>query len=54
MSVESFCEYLSACSHDSGIGHKQFVRVYDLVDWVSRDSAIAGRSAAEYALSLAK
>ena len=30
------------------------VRVYDLVDWVSRDSAIAGRSAAEYALSLAK
>lgn len=26
------------------------VRVYDLVDWVSRDSAIAGRSAAEYAL----
>jgi len=30
------------------------VRVYDLVDWVSRDSAIAGRSAAEYAMSLAK
>ena len=27
------------------------VRVYDLVDWVSRDSEIAGRSAAEYALS---
>ena len=26
------------------------VRVYDLVDWVSRDSAIAGRSAARYAL----
>ena len=26
------------------------VRVYDLVDWVSRDSAIAGRSAAQYAL----
>ena len=25
------------------------VRVYDLVDWVSRDSAIAGRSAAAYA-----
>ena len=25
------------------------VRVYDLVDWVSRDSAIAGKSAAEYA-----
>ena len=25
------------------------VRVYDLVDWVSRDSEIAGRSAAEYA-----
>ena len=25
------------------------VRVYDLVDWVSRDSAVAGRSAAEYA-----
>jgi sarcosine oxidase subunit alpha len=25
------------------------VRVYDLVDWVSRDSAIAGRSAAQYA-----
>ena len=24
------------------------VRVYDLVDWVSRDSEIAGRSAAEY------
>jgi len=27
------------------------VRVYDLVDWVSRDSEIAGRSAAEYALT---
>ena len=27
------------------------VRVYDLVDWVSRDSAIAGRSAARYARS---
>jgi NADPH-dependent 2,4-dienoyl-CoA reductase/sulfur reductase-like enzyme len=26
------------------------VRVYDLVDWVSRDSEIAGRSAAAYAL----
>ena len=26
------------------------VRVYDLVDWVSRDSEIAGRSAAEYAM----
>ena len=26
------------------------VRVYDLVDWVSRDSEIAGKSAAEYAL----
>ena len=26
------------------------VRVYDLVDWVSRDSEIAGRSAANYAL----
>lgn len=25
------------------------VRVYDLVDWVSRDSALAGRSAAEFA-----
>ena len=25
------------------------VRVYDLVDWVSRDSATAGASAAEYA-----
>ena len=25
------------------------VRVYDLVDWVSRDSAIAGRNAARYA-----
>ena len=25
------------------------VRVYDLVDWVSRDSALAGKSAAEYA-----
>ena len=28
------------------------VRVYDLVDWVSRDSEIAGRSAARYALGL--
>ena len=28
------------------------VRVYDLVDWVSRDSEIAGRSAAKYALDL--
>ncbi len=27
------------------------VRVYDLVDWVSRDSAIAGRNAAAYAKS---
>jgi len=27
------------------------VRVYDLVDWVSRDAEIAGRSAAAYALS---
>ncbi len=27
------------------------VRVYDLVDWVSRDSEIAGRSAAAYALA---
>ena len=27
------------------------VKVYNLVDWVSRDSEIAGRSAAEYALS---
>ena len=26
------------------------VRVYDLVDWVSRDSALAGRSAAAYAI----
>ena len=26
------------------------VRVYDLVDWVSRDSEIAGRSAAAYAI----
>ena len=26
------------------------VRVYDLVDWVSRDSEIAGRAAANYAL----
>ncbi len=26
------------------------VRVYDLVDWVSRDAEIAGRSAAEYAI----
>ena len=30
------------------------VRVYDLVDWVSRDSETAGRSAAEYAKGLAK
>ena len=29
------------------------VRVYDLVDWVSRDSETAGRSAAEYARNLA-
>ena len=28
------------------------VRVYDLVDWVSRDSALAGKSAAAYAASL--
>ena len=28
------------------------VKVYDLVDWVSRDSDIAGRSAAKYALDL--
>ena len=28
------------------------VRVYDLVDWVSRDSALAGRSAAVYARGL--
>ena len=28
------------------------VRVYDLVDWVSRDSEIAGRSAAKYATDL--
>ncbi|MBQ6102806.1 MAG: FAD-dependent oxidoreductase, partial [Kiritimatiellae bacterium] len=28
------------------------VRVYDLVDWVSRDSEIAGRSAAKYASDL--
>lgn len=28
------------------------VKVYDLVDWVSRDSEIAGRSAAQYSLSL--
>jgi thioredoxin reductase len=28
------------------------VRVYDLVDWVSRDSETAGRSAAEYAKGL--
>ena len=28
------------------------VRVYDLVDWVSRDSALAGKSAAEYARSV--
>ena len=27
------------------------VKVYDLVDWVSRDSEIAGRSAAQYALN---
>ncbi|MBP5791309.1 MAG: FAD-dependent oxidoreductase [Kiritimatiellae bacterium] len=27
------------------------VRVYDLVDWVSRDSEVAGRSAAAYALA---
>ena len=26
------------------------VRVYDLVDWVSRDSALAGRSAAQFAI----
>ena len=26
------------------------VRVYDLVDWVSRDSALAGKSAAQYAI----
>ncbi len=30
------------------------VRVYDLVDWVSRDSEIAGRSAAEHAKGVAK
>ena len=30
------------------------VRVYDLVDWVSRDAAVAGRSAAEYARRLGK
>ncbi len=30
------------------------VRVYDLVDWVSRDSEIAGRSAARYAKEVAK
>ena len=30
------------------------VRVYDLVDWVSRDAAVAGRSAAEYARRLVK
>ena len=30
------------------------VRVYDLVDWVSRDSEIAGRSAAEYAKGVSK
>ncbi len=29
------------------------VRVYDLVDWVSRDSEIAGRNAAEYAKGVA-
>jgi len=28
------------------------VKVYDLVDWVSRDSEIAGRSAAKYALDM--
>ena len=28
------------------------VRVYDLVDWVSRDSALAGKSAAEYAKTM--
>ena len=28
------------------------VRVYDLVDWVSRDSEIAGRSAAKYATDM--
>ena len=28
------------------------VRVYDLVDWVSRDSALAGKSAAAYARSV--
>jgi sarcosine oxidase subunit alpha len=30
------------------------VKVYDLVDWVSRDSEIAGNSAAEYACQLKK
>lgn len=30
------------------------VKVYDLVDWVSRDSEIAGKSAAEYACQLKK
>jgi pyruvate/2-oxoglutarate dehydrogenase complex dihydrolipoamide dehydrogenase (E3) component len=30
------------------------VKVYDLVDWVSRDSEIAGRSAAEYAKGVGK
>ena len=30
------------------------VRVYDLVDWVSRDSEIAGKSAAEYVKGMAK
>ena len=30
------------------------VRVYDLVDWVSRESATAGKSAAEYAASLGR
>jgi len=30
------------------------VRVYDLVDWVSRDSEIAGRSAAAYAIQCRK
>jgi thioredoxin reductase len=28
------------------------VKVYDLVDWVSRDSEIAGRSAAAYAIAV--
>ena len=30
------------------------VKVYDLVDWVSRDSEIAGRSAAEYAKGVSR